>query len=45
MSMKIALEQLGLKPGHHMVDMDQPAFWRCHADGERVEGPKDFDLL
>lgn len=41
MSTKIALEQLGLGPCHHMVEVmgnaDQPAHWAAYAAGEEVD--------
>jgi len=40
MSTKIALEQLGYGPCHHMVvvmgNPDQPAHWQAHPAGEEV---------
>lgn len=46
MSTKIALEQLGFSPCHHMVevmrDPDQPAFWKATAAGETVSWPDVF---
>jgi hypothetical protein len=41
MSTKMALEQLGLGPCHHMVeamaDPEQPPFWKAHVAGEAVD--------
>lgn len=46
MSTKIALEQLGLGPCHHMVEVmenpDQPAYWNALASGRGVEWPEVF---
>jgi len=47
MSTKIALEQLGFGPCHHMVEVmgnpGQPAFWHAHAVGEEVDWAEVFD--
>lgn len=41
MSTKMALEQLGLGPCHHMVEVmdnpDQPAHWDAHASGKDLD--------
>jgi hypothetical protein len=46
MSTKIALEQLGLGPCHHMVEVmsnpGQPAHWHAHAAGEEVDWAEVF---
>lgn len=46
MSTKIALEQLGLGPCHHMVEVmgnpAQPAHWHAHAAGEDVDWAEVF---
>ena len=46
MSTKIALEQLGYGPCHHMVEVmgnpDQPAYWKAHAAGEDVDWAEVF---
>ena len=46
MSTKIALEQLGLGPCHHMVEVmgnpDQPTYWAAHAAGEEVDWAEVF---
>lgn len=46
MSTKIALEQLGFGPCHHMVEVmgnpAQPAYWAAHAAGEDVDWAEVF---
>lgn len=46
MSAKIALEQLGFGPCHHMVEVmgnpDQPAHWATYAAGEEVDWAEVF---
>jgi len=46
MSTKMALEELGLGPCHHMVEVmgnaDQPAFWRSYIEGRDVDWTKVF---
>lgn len=46
MSTKMALEELGFGPCHHMVEVMgnpvQPAFWRAVAQGEKVDWPSVF---
>ncbi|SMX32742.1 sulfotransferase family protein [Maliponia aquimaris] len=46
MSTKIALEQLGFGPCHHMVEVmgnpAQPAHWQAHAAGEEVDWAEVF---
>ncbi len=46
MSTKMALEELGFAPCHHMIevmgDPDQPAFWRAYVAGEDVDWTKVF---
>ncbi|MBD3626201.1 MAG: hypothetical protein HUJ24_12685 [Rhodobacteraceae bacterium] len=46
MSTKIALEQLGFGPCHHMVEVmgnpDQPAYWQAHAAGDEVDWAEVF---
>lgn len=41
MSTKLALEQLGFGPCHHMTEVmghpDQPAYWDAYADGTEVD--------
>lgn len=47
MSMKMALEQLGLGPCHHMIEVmenpAQPAKWQAVAAGEAVDWENVFD--
>tara|TARA_R110002051_G_scaffold231663_1_gene293541 strand:+ start:1746 stop:2381 length:636 start_codon:yes stop_codon:yes gene_type:complete len=48
MSTKMALEQLGFGPCHHMVEVMenppvQPAFWAAVADGKPVDWAEVFD--
>ncbi len=47
MSTKIALEQLGFGPCHHMVEVmenpDQPAYWKSLASGKSVDWAEVFD--
>ncbi len=47
MSTKLALEQLGLGPCHHMVEVmgnpAQPAFWAALAAGEEVDWAEVFE--
>ena len=46
MSTKIALEQLGLGPCHHMVEVmgspDQHGFWQAYAQGQDVDWTEVF---
>jgi len=46
MSTKIALEQLGFGPCHHMVEVmgtpDQHGFWQAHAQGQDVNWAEVF---
>ena len=41
MSTKLALEQLGFGPCHHMTEVmrntEQPAYWDAYADGAEVD--------
>jgi hypothetical protein len=47
MSTKLALEELGLGPCHHMVEVmqnpPQLAFWKAHVDGAEVDWAEAFD--
>ncbi|HEY9038101.1 MAG TPA: sulfotransferase [Roseovarius sp.] len=47
MSTKIALEQLGFGPCHHMVEVmenpDQPAYWNALASGKSVDWARVFE--
>jgi hypothetical protein len=46
MSTKLALEELGFGPCHHMTEVmgnpSQPAFWQAHADGRDVDWANVF---
>lgn len=46
MSTKIALEQLGFGPCHHMTEVmgnpDQPAYWTAYAEGKEVDWAEAF---
>lgn len=46
MSTKLALEELGLGPCHHMVEVmgnpAQPAFWKARAEGEDLDWAEVF---
>jgi hypothetical protein len=46
MSTKMALEQLGFGPCHHMVEVmhntDQPALWDAYAEGQEVDWAEVF---
>ena len=46
MSTKMALEQLGFGPCHHMTEVmgspEQPAFWKAHAAGKNLDWAEVF---
>ena len=46
MSTKMALEQLGFGPCHHMVEVmgnpNQPAFWKARAEGKELDWAEVF---
>ncbi|MCK0149535.1 hypothetical protein MWU54_05840 [Marivita sp. S6314] len=46
MSTKLALEQLGFGPCHHMTEVmgnpEQPAFWKAHVDGVELDWAEVF---